>query len=478
MRDIIGREKEIERLNRAMNEKEAQLILVYGRRRVGKTYLINEYFDDDFAFRFTGSLQQTNKEQLKNFSLELSGYAGEESKIPADWTEAFFQLRQYLEKYQKQAGKKNTVVFLDEMPWMDKQRSGFFQAFEWFWNDWGNSRKNLVFVVSGSAASWMTEKLDENKGGLFNRQTCRLYLEPFDLRTTELYLQSRNIFWSRYDIVRCYMIMGGIPFYLKMLTHELSLNENIDAIFFRKRGELWNEFTHLYHTLFSNSEQYIKIVEALSKKRKGLTREEIISMTGLYGNGVLTKMLRNLENSGFLRINKAFGNKTREKTYQLSDYYTIFYFRFIRDFYGKDEHLWSNTNDNPKRQAWEGLSYEQVCRDHIGQIKKKLGISGVMTEVSTWNGHGNDDEHAQIDLVIDRRDRTINLCEIKFSSQPYVIDKDYDMDLKRKTNAFREATKTTKTLTITMITTYGVKKNMYSNYVGKEIQMDDLFDKE
>lgn len=458
-----------------MTENEAQLIIVYGRRRVGKTFLINEYFDETFAFHFTGSATQSNKDQLKNFILELNSVSDTKYEIPADWTEAFFSLRHYLESH---TTKDKQVVFFDELPWMDKQRSGFLPAFEWFWNSWGASRKNLVFIVCGSSTSWMVEKLDENKGGLFNRQTCRLYLEPFDLRQTELYLNSRNIFWSRYDIVQCYMIMGGIPFYLRLLDSELSLNENIDNIFFRKRSELWNEFDHLFKTLFSNSDQYIKIALALSKKHKGLTREEIIKATGLHGNGTLTKMLSTLEKSGFIRINDIYGLKKRDKIYQLSDYYTIFYLRFIRDNFGKDEHFWSNTSDNPARRTWEGLTFEQICKDHVNQIKKKLGISGIMSEISSWSKQGTSDEAgAQIDMLIDRRDRVINICEIKFSTREYEIDKKYDMFLKNKVDVFRETTSTTKTLLLTMITTYGIKKNMYSNYVSKVVCMDDLFEK-
>ncbi|MBR5422069.1 MAG: ATP-binding protein [Lachnospiraceae bacterium] len=473
MKNIIGRENEIRRLDRAMAEKEAQLIVVYGRRRVGKTFLIDEYFSGDFAFKFTGSEKQKNREQLKNFILELSAAAYTELDVPGDWTEAFFALRGYLESLK---GESKRVVFLDELPWMDKQNSGFLNAFEWFWNSWGASQKDLIFIVCGSATSWMVEKLDENKGGLFNRQTCRLYLEPFDLNNTELYLHSRNIFWSRYDIVQVYMIMGGIPFYLRLLDSELSLNENIDRIFFRKRAELWNEFEHLYHTLFSNSEQYIKIAAALSEKRSGLNRAEIVKKTGLPANGNLSKMLSNMEKSGFVRINPKYGNRKREMQYQLSDYYSLFYFRFIKENYGKDEHFWSNTNDNPARRAWAGLTFEQVCKDHIDQIKQKLGITGVLTEISAWSNPGNDQENgAQIDLVIDRRDRVINLCEIKFSEHEYEIDKDYDRSLKNKAAVFRDVTKSKKTIIMTMITTYGIKKNMYSNFVGKEVCMDDLF---
>lgn len=473
MENLIGRENEIKRLDRAMSEKEAQLIVVYGRRRVGKTFLINEYYDNSFAFKFTGSENQKNQRQLKNFILELNNASHKKYDDPKDWTEAFFALRNYLESLD---AKKKQVVFFDELPWMDKINSGFLNAFEWFWNSWGSTRKNLVFIVCGSATSWMVEKLDENKGGLFNRQTCRLFLEPFDLRHTEMYLNSRNIFWSRYDIVQVYMIMGGIPFYLRLLDSEKTLNENIDDIFFGKRAELWNEFEHLYHTLFSNSEQYIKVAAALSEKRSGLTREELVKKTGLPSNGMLTKMLSNLEKCGFIRVNKTYGNKKRGMRYQLSDYYSLFYFKFIRDNYGKDEHFWSNMNDNPARRAWSGLTYEQVCKDHINQIKQTLGISGVLTEVSTWNKQGDDNENgAQIDLIIERRDRVINLCEIKFAGREYEIDKTYDLALKNKVEVFRKATKNTNTIIITMITTYGVKKNMYSNYIGKEVCMENLF---
>ena len=472
--DIIGREYEIKRLDRAMEEKEAQLIIVYGRRRVGKTYLINEYFDGRFDFKFTGAFDQTTPQQLKNFTEELDRVTNTKHNLPSSWTDAFSLLRDYLEMEDK---KEKQVVFFDEMPWMDRQRSGFLSAFEWFWNAWGSARKNLVFIVCGSAASWMTEKLDNNKGGLFNRQTCRLYLSPFTLRETEAYLESRDIYWSRYDIVTCYMIMGGIPYYLKLLDKSCSLNENIDNIFFRKRSELWDEFDHLYRTLFSNSEPYIKLVTALSKKKNGMTRDELSSSGGVASNGALTKMLENLENSGFIRVNNQFGNVKRGRVYQLSDYYTMFYFRFIKDNYGKDEHFWSNMTDNPAKAVWAGITFEQVCKDHIEQIKKKLGISGVMTEVSSWNKKGQGDEDgAQIDLLIDRRDKVINLCEIKFVSGPYEIKKEYDQTLKRKVEVFREDTKTNKTIQLTMITTYGVKNNMYSGYVGKEVCMDDLFE--
>jgi hypothetical protein len=276
------------------------------------------------------------------------------------------------------------------------------------------------------------------------------------------------------------MILGGIPYYLSLLDEGLSFNANIDNLFFRKRAELWDEFDHLYKTLFSNSEQYIMIVEQLSKKRMGLTRSEIVQQTKLPANGSLSKMLNDLSDSGFVRKYSFYGKKSKETLYQLSDYYTLFYYRFIKGGFGKDEHFWSNTLDNPARRAWEGITFEQLCKDHIPQIKQKLGIAGVLSEESSWFGtmQGDTEESktgAQIDLIIDRRDQVINLCEVKFSLNRFEINKDYDQNLRNKIAVFREATNCRKTIQLSMITTFGVQKNKYSGIVSNEVLLDDLF---
>ena len=472
---LIGREREIRRLDRVKDETEAQLVIIYGRRRVGKTFLINEYFDYDFDFKFTGSFSQNKQTQLKNFQLELNHYSGKEYSKPKDWTEAFSMLRDYLET--KDVNKKQ-VVFFDEMPWMDNQKSGFLPAFEWFWNAWAGARKNLIFVVCGSAASWLTDKIEKNKGGLYNRTTCKLHLQPLDLHDTEKYLKSRNIEWSRYDITLCYMIMGGIPYYLRLLDKELTLNENIDELFFRKGAELYDEFDQLYRTLFKPGDQYIKIVEVLSKNRKGLTRTEISARTKLPGNGVLTKKLNDLINSGFVRLNPVYKHESRDMLYQLSDYYTKFFLSFVKDNAGKNTHMWSITSDDRQRSAWQGFTFEQVCKDHMEQIKQGLGIFAVRSEEWSWIKKGDETEKgAQIDIVIDRHDHVISLCEAKFYSHEYELKKSDDEDLKNKVRVFREETKTNKTIQVVMITTYGVRKNKYSNYIGRVIDMDRLFEK-
>jgi hypothetical protein len=322
----------------------------------------------------------------------------------------------------------------------------------------------------------MTTNIVENKGGLFNRQTCSIFLRPFTLKESEQYLASRGIHWSRYDVAECYMILGGIPFYLSLLRRDLSLSANIDNLFFRKRAELWNEFQHLYRTLFTNSELHIRVAEALSTKRMGLTRAEISKETGIPENGDLTKILNNLINSDFVRVYSFFGKKKSGTLYQLRDYYSWFYFKFIRDYPGRDESFWSHSYSSGTKHAWAGLTFEQLCKDHIPQIKQKLGIAGVLAEESSWFSRG-DQEHsgAQIDLVIDRNDHVINLCEIKFSAEEYTIDKDGDRVLRNKIGAFVQETRTKKTIQTTMITTFGLKQNQYSGMINTQVVLDDLF---
>ncbi|MCR4713136.1 MAG: AAA family ATPase [Treponemataceae bacterium] len=472
---VIGRTEEYERLNECMNSNQAQLVIVYGRRRVGKTFLINEFFHNTFAFKLTGTYGKEKEVQLRNFASSLKRQTHKDPATPKDWLQAFELLRDYLEALPQ---NKKQVVFFDEMPWLDNHKSDFLSSFEWFWNDWASTQDNLVFIVCGSATSWMDEKIANNKGGLFNRQTCKLFLKPFKLAEVEEYLLSRQIKWSRYDIVRCYMIMGGIPYYLSLLSNKLSLSQNIDKLFFAEDCELWDEFEHLYNTLFTNSESYIKVVESLSSKRGGLTRAEIVEKTKLNGNGDLTAVLKNLELSGFIRVSNFYKKAKKDSLYQLRDYFTAFYFQFIKNNYGKDEHFWSNSTDNPTRRTWEGLVFEQICKDHIFAIKQKLGISGILSEESAWfvradkeSGTGG----AQIDLLIKRRDRVITICEIKFSNGEYLITKDYDLNLRNKVELFKSETNCKESIQLIMLTTYGVKQNEYSSVIQNQIVMDDLF---
>lgn len=468
---FIGREYEIRQLEKYRDSKESEFVIIYGRRRVGKTFLVKEFFDDTYDFKVTGLYKKTKKTQLKNFYLALLEYGAAVKKVPSDWLEAFAELKKLLKSIKE---KRKKIVFIDELPWLDTRQSDFLGAFESFWNGWGAQQNDIMLVVCGSATTWITKKILSNKGGLFNRAARRIYLMPFTLQETERYLVSRGIHWSRYDIVECYMTMGGIPYYLKLLDNELSYLANIDAVFFKRKGPLWDEFDHLYDTLFGNSKGYLKIIEALATKKSGLTRKELIDETRLEDNGLLTEMLKNLSDSLFVRAYNTFGYNEKNVVYQLADYFTLFYLRFMKGKQNPDEQFWTHFLDNPAKSSWAGQTFEQVCKDHINQVKQAIGISALLTDVSSW--HGTDaSSKAQIDLVIDRRDRTINICEIKFSVGEFVIDRDYEDKLRKKIQVFREATQTRKALQLIMITTFGVRRNAHSGIVQSQVTMDDLF---
>ena len=464
---IIGRENEQRIMHQRINSSSPELIAIYGRRRVGKTFLVRQYFNDAFSFYFTGIYQASKKEQLREFNRQLEYYSCRKWEIAKDWFDAFAQLREYLESI---GGDKPIVVFLDELPWMDTQKSRFVKALEYFWNSWGAMNRRLKLIVCGSATTWMRENVLSDKGGLYNRTTCNIYLAPFSLYETEQYLLSRGFNWNRYQIAECYMVFGGMPLYLQMLERTMSLSQNVDNLFFIQNAPLVREYDFLFRSLFKDTVLHRQIIEVLAGKAIGMTRKEIIAAGKIVDGGMLTKALRNLCDCDFIRQYKAFGRTSRDTIYQLTDLFTLFHLRYVKGYRGQDEHHWQNMIDSPSRRAWSGYSFEQLCLLHIRQIKQKLGISGVQSDVCSWKGKGG-----QIDLLIDRRDQTINLCEMKFSQSEFEITRQYDEHLRERAENFRAETKTRKALHQTFVTTYGVKKNMYSGTVQSEVLLDDLF---
>ena len=470
MGNIIGRIAEQEILAQRIKSNSPELIAIFGRRRIGKTFLVRQFFQDSFDFYFTGIYQGTKQEQLGEFRRQLERYSGKKCKMIKTWFEAFAELREYLESLSD--NDNPIVVFLDELPWMDTAKSRFIKALEYFWNSWGATNNRLKLLVCGSATTWMRENVLSEKGGLYNRTTRSIYLAPFSLYETEQYLRSRNIVWNRYQIAECYMIFGGTPLYLSMLEPGMSLGQNVDNLFFVPNAPLSREYDFLFRSLFNEASLHRQIIEILANKTIGMTRMEIKNALKIEDGGDFTNALRNLNDCDFIRQYSAFGKSDRGTLFQLTDLFTLFHLRYVKGYKGQDEHHWQNMLDSPSRRAWSGYSFEQLCLHHIRQIKSKLGISGIQSDVCSWKGDG-----AQIDLLIDRRDQTINVCEIKFSQSEFEITKQYDTLLRTRLEKFRSASKTRKALHQTFITTYGVKDNAYKGNIQSEIVLDDLFEK-
>jgi len=471
MGTIIGREREQYLLSQYVESEKPEFIAIFGRRRVGKTFLIKEYFNYKFAFYFSGVENTDKSQQLENFNMALRKYGNEYYPTADSWFRAFEQLIQMLEK-KKKTGKK--VIFIDELPWLDTPRSGFIQALEYFWNTYASEKSDIMLIVCGSATSWMLNKLIKNRGGLHNRVTRQMFIEPFTLKECEDFLKHKKIILNRHQIIESYMIIGGIPYYLEQFEKSFSLPQNIDNLFFKPKGILRFEFERLFSSLFKRSERYIQIIEILAKKRQGLIRDEIVTASGLSDGGTLTKILEELEQCGFIRSYYAYGKLTKERLYQLVDFYSLFYLNFIKNNRHNDENFWTNLIDNAKHRAWSGYAFEQVCMQHIKQIRHKLGISGVVTYTASWRSKKSE-PGAQIDLIIERNDRVINLCEIKYANEEFTIDKNLDDNLRHKRGAFKYETKTRKAVHQTMITTYGIKHNMYWNNIQSEVVANDLF---
>ena len=469
---IIGREQEIQQLKRAYDSDEAQLVVVYGRRRVGKTFLIRNVFDNRFSFYFTGAYNVTTKEQLANFHDAIKSQSGQQTPKPSTWTQAFNQLKAIVEA----SPEKKKVIFIDELPWLDAPRSGFVSALEYFWNSWGSARKDLLFIICGSASSWIIDKIFRNKGGLHNRVTSRIHLRPFTLHETELYAAHRQLGYVRNQILEGYMVMGGVPFYWSKLRPGKSLAQNINDIFISEDGELRYEFRELYSSIFNRPEKYISIIEALSTKKKGLTREEIVKTAKIENNGHLSNMIEDLIECGFIRKYCHTDKKLKDAIYQIVDCYTLFYYQFVRNSHAIDEEYWMKIQQTPTYNTWCGLAFERVCLLHTRQIKATLGISGIIANIFSWRIKKND-EHpgVQIDLLIDRTDNVINICEMKYAPNGYILTKAEANKIKTRAAVFSLYTPKNKAIQSVLITSNGSTNTSYALPQLREITADSLF---
>lgn len=467
---FIGRESEIQQLNNTINSGKAEFVAVYGRRRVGKTYLIQQFFEGNFAFSATGIIDGEREEQLFSFTASLFN-AGYEGRRPKKWLEAFEMLKATLENKKPKNGR--TVIYIDELPCFDTPRSGFVRALGYFWNTWASLRDDVVLIVCGSATSWMVDNIIDDHGGLHNRITRSIYLRQFNLAEVESYLRTLGIHWPRQTIVETYMMLGGIPYYLSLFNKKESLAQNIDRIYFRKNSELSLEYNRLYASLFKQPESYLHIVETLGKSRQGLTRSEIAETMKVASSGTLSKQLNNLVSCDIVRryVTKVNGKpKTNDAYYQLVDLFTLFHLTYSKKLTTDD--YWEQRTNTPMVNNWQGLAFEHVCISHIGQIRHALGLDRIAVEYYSWRG---EKPRAQVDLIIERADNLINLCEMKYTHAEYAISSNDDKDLRTRTACFVAQSKTRCGILPTWITPYGLAENEYAANVQYQVTMNDLF---
>ncbi|MDR1825208.1 MAG: AAA family ATPase [Bifidobacteriaceae bacterium] len=466
---FVGRHHERRLLADAIGSPEAEFVVLYGRRRVGKTYLVRQVLGDTAVFTYTGAANLKGPAQLAEFTKALRAQGWPGTGPVNNWFDAFAALRQLIEQADRSSP---AVVFIDEMPWMDSKKSDFLPAFEHFWNGWASGVGNLTLIACGSAASWLTQKVFRNKGGLYNRVTRQIPLQPFTLAECRDYYDARGIVWSLHDMVRGYMIFGGIPYYLRLLDPRLSLALNVDALCFGDTAPLGQEFNQLFSTLFAHPGRHQEVVRVLAGLQQGITREDLAGKISFPDGGSLTKVLQELEQSGFLRHYRPYGRHRNGGLWQLTDPFTAFHLRFMEA--GHSAGYWSQSADHGRQRAWSGLAFEQVCLAHAQQIRQALGVAGVVADVSGWRGRPRDTPGAQVDLVIDRADGVINLCEMKYTEGEFQVDAATERALRTKVETFRQQTGTRKALHLTLVTTYGLAPGRHAGVFQRTVTMHDL----
>ena len=471
MVQLIGRENEQNLLRKYIDSERSEFIAVYGRRRVGKTFLVTETFKDALSFDMTGVIDGDKEDQLVSFNIALkeSGYEG---KRVSDWYEAFEALKDVAKKIPQD---KPAIIFIDELPCLDTPRSGLVKALDLFWNGWANRQSNVKLIVCGSATTWIVDNIIDNHGGLHNRITHEMHIHPFNLHDTEEYLSTNGFKWNRLAMAQAYMVLGGIPYYLSLLDNALSLPANIDQLFFSRDAELKKEFDRLFKSLFKSPQSYVDIIQLLANNKKGLTRKEISEKLKKETGGHLSKLLVNLENCDFIRKYNVRERKINSNNgiYQLTDFYIQFYHDFCTK-HTTDEHFWENSINSPKQNTWYGLAYERLCMAHIPQIKEALGIQRIRTEYYSWRSKESMPA-AQVDLIIERADQIISLCEIKYSKGIYSLDAKEEERLRNRMTDFADETKVKEAIQLVLITTYGLKDNAHSTEVNDRVALDDLF---
>jgi len=465
---MVGRREEQRLLRAAAQKEEAQFVVVYGRRRVGKTYLVRETFGGAFAFAYSGIANVSRKRQLAAFEGALRAYGYTPATPVRDWFDAFAGLRALIEG---RAREGRSIVFIDEMPWMDTPKSGFLPALEHFWNGWAAAQKNIMLILCGSAASWITKKVFQNTGGLYNRTTRQIRLLPFTLAECHALAQSRGLLMNVHDLVESYMVFGGIPYYLDLIDPALSVAQNIDALWTSPTGPLHDEYEALYSSLFARPDHYLAVIEALATKLQGLTRDDICRLARVPNGGGLTKVLDELEQSGFIRAYHPIGRQVKGSVFQLVDLFTLQHLRFRRDA-RKDEAFWTHNLGRGALNAWRGYAFEIAALWHIPQIKRKLGIEGVAAEVGCWRSRATTPA-TQIDLVIARRDGITNLVEVKHTAKAFAVTQAFAARLESRRATFMDETGTSAAVHTTLVTTHGVTGHRAG--IQSEVTLDDLF---
>ena len=483
---LVGRHAEKKRLHELVLSKRAEFIALYGRRRIGKTFLVEQYLGglSQTFIHITGQIDADRTRQLEIFQTEIEKKLFDQRRLPPflTWNVAFQQLISGLKRRISESPKGIITVFLDEIPWLSTQKSGLLSALDHAWNTELRHISNLKLVVCGSAAAWMIKNIVNAKGGLHNRLTASMRLAPFNLQETEEYLHARGIKLSRREIITLYMAFGGVAYYLDFVRRGQSATQAIGTTCFGS-GELSSEFDRLFTSLFGDSGDHLKIIRILARRREGLTRDFIVNAMNTSSGGLLSLRLHELIEAGFIDLIVPLGRKIKDAQYRIIDEFVLFALSWIekaprgamipRDI----ENYWTAESSTPSYRSWAGYAFENLCFKHQLEIRRALGIAGIATKVGSWRNHpkSKKEKGVQIDLVFARADRCFTICEIKYYDVSFRIEKFYAEALGRKRAEFVKEFAKNKHVFTAMICAHGIDPNEYSRELIDHIVTGDAF---
>lgn len=480
---VIGREEELDTISRLYASERSEFLAIYGQRRVGKSFLIEEALGNKITFSAVGLYQKIDKDspekvesyrqkQLAHFynSLREYGLPKEGNLAPTSWMEAL----ELLKKLLKSKRAKRKVVFIDELPWLaGPQSAELLEELGHFWNSWAGMRKDIFLIVCGSATSWMVDNVLRDYGGLYGRITERIFLKPFTLAECERYWNKRGFHLSRFEIALTYMVIGGVPFYMDSIRPDRTMADNINAIYFDK-DKARQEFKDVYTSLYSSSETYIEVVRQLGKRFYGMTRDELLKAVEKKGGGTFTDILDNLIDSGIIRSYTLYGGPRKQTVYQLVDFFTLFYLRFVEN---TDFTSWRSVQRSKPFYTWAGNTFELLVLEHMPKLADALRIKEYATPFS-WRGKTPDGEGVQVNLIIPATtERADYICEMKFSEGKYTLSNDDAEEFARQIAALSisKIHKPTHSIYVALVTSLGVTDSKHRIHVNELVTLDSLF---
>jgi AAA+ ATPase superfamily predicted ATPase len=466
MKQFIGRKVEIAQLTALIDLPRPSIAVIYGRRRVGKSELIRHVTQGKNVLSFEGLEGQPKHKQIKNFLFQLSAQSNIREKNISDWPDALILLRTLTQDGQ-------WIIILDEFQWMANYQNELVSVIKMIWEKYLSQNPDLTLILCGSIASFMKSKVLKSSA-LYGRTDYELNLHELNLSEISEFFPGKG----SDEVIDTAMLVGGIPKYLELISEYPSLYDALEPLAFSQDGFFKTEYDRLFASHFGKKPIFMKIIQTLATNPYGLTTGKLAKEMQVASGGTLCHQLDDLESAGFLHsiipFDKPEGSKLRK--YILMDAYVRFYHSIIRG--SMKETTPPNTQfhaimSSPRYAAWAGMAFEFLCMRHHKEISRILGFHGIpYTAGPFFQRKTLDTPGVQIDLLFERSDKILVLCEMKYllASVPGdIIDQ-----VNRKVSALQEKYPGRTILKVLLTKTGSTETVAKKGYFFRIIRADEL----